>query len=60
MPELFDPSLDEMVREIEREIVLRRSVYPGLVERRRLTQVRADRQILIMQFVLANLREQVR
>lgn len=60
MPELFDPSLDEMIREIEREIVLRRSVYPGLVVRKRLTQARADRQILIIQFVLANLREQVR
>lgn len=59
MPELFDPTLPEMIREVEREITLRRAVYPGLVAKKKLTQTRADRQILVMQSVLDNLRDQV-
>lgn len=58
MPELFDPTLAEMIQEIEREITMRRAVYPGLIAKQRITQNRADRQILVMQSILDNLRDQ--
>lgn len=59
MSELFDPPLPEMIREVEREITLRRAVYPGLVARKKLTQVRADRQIALMEAVRRNLEVQL-
>lgn len=59
MPELFDPPLPEMIREVEREITLRRAVYPSLVARKKLTQVRADRQIALMEAVRGNLEVQL-
>lgn len=59
MPELFDPSVPDMIREVEREITLRRAVYPGLVARKKLTQARADRQIALMEAVRGNLEVQL-
>lgn len=59
MPELFDPPLPEMIREVEREITLRRAVYPSLVARKKLTQVGADRQIALMEAVRGNLEVQL-
>jgi hypothetical protein len=49
-------ALDAQVREVEREIALRRRVYPRWIESGRLTQSAADRQIAVMQAVLETLR----
>ena len=41
---LIPVTLQDMLAEAEREIALRRSVYPVMIERRRLDRSRADRQ----------------
>ena len=53
MPETraADISLTEQLRGVAREIALRRRVYPGLVERGRLKEAEAQRQILVMEAV---------
>jgi hypothetical protein len=51
MPDLFPVTLDEMVREVEREITLRRRVYPRAVASKRMSQDKADKQIAIMEAV---------
>jgi hypothetical protein len=51
MAELFPISVQEMIREVEREIMLRRRVYPGWVAAKRLSQDKADKQIAIMEAV---------
>ena len=39
---------EEKLREITREIAMRRNVYPNWVQRGRITQQQADRHIAIM------------
>src|SRR5262245_61805311 len=41
-------SLGLQIKEIDREIALRRSVYPGLVHKRKMTQSVADMHVEIM------------
>ena len=57
MPELDlgPPDIREQIAEVAREIVLRERVYPKWVEAGRLTQAKADRQIAVMNAVLATL-----
>jgi hypothetical protein len=50
--ELFPFTIAEMIREVEREISLRRRVYPRWVAQGRLTQAAADKQIAIMEAVV--------
>lgn len=38
------PTLHEQIAEIKRELYMRRSVYPKLIARRKLTQREADEQ----------------
>lgn len=62
MPDLFGDAgarvpLREQIRCVEREIALRRGVYPRWVEAGRLKQAAADREIAAMQAVLDTLRE---
>lgn len=52
MSELFPFTIAEMIREVEREISLRRRVYPRWVAQGRLTQAAADKQIAIMEAVV--------
>jgi len=40
-----------------REVLLRKRVYPGLVERGRMTQAEADREIAAMQAIADDYRE---
>lgn len=47
----------EMVACVEREITMRRRVYPRWVADGRLTQVKADHEVRAMRAVLAKLRE---
>lgn len=57
MPDLFPVTIDEMVREVERDITLRRRVYPGWVASKRMSQDKADRQISIMEAVARELQK---
>ena len=51
MSDLFAPTLADLRREIEREVAMRRSVYPGLVASGKQTQAAADRRIAVMEAV---------
>jgi hypothetical protein len=60
MNDLLSPlpvPIAEQVAEIKREIALRQRVYPRWVGLGKLTQRAADRQIAVMQAVLAKLQE---
>jgi hypothetical protein len=45
MNDFFPPTLDEQIKELRRELDLRRRVYPSFVARKKLTQERADKQM---------------
>lgn len=49
-------TLDDQIREIEREIERRRRVYRDLVAGRRMFQSDADRQLAVLSAALATLR----
>lgn len=53
MSDLFEITRENMLAEVEREIALRRRVYPGWVAKRQLTQERAERQIAVLEAVAA-------
>ncbi len=55
--DLLKPTLQEQIAEVEREIELRNKVYPRWIEKKRLTQRRADRLIEIMWAVRNTLKE---
>lgn len=56
MTDLFAPSIDELVKEAERETALRRSVYPGLVAKCRMKADMAERRISNMEAIAQVLR----
>ena len=57
MSDLFtDVPLAEMIAEAERELHLRRSVYPRQVSRGKLTQAKADRAIAVQQAIIETLK----
>lgn len=58
MSELFAPTRAEMQAEVEREIALRRRVYPRWVEQGKLKLDRAERQIAVMEAVAELLRRE--
>jgi signal recognition particle subunit SEC65 len=55
MPELLPVTLHEMVVEVEREVALRKRVYPRWVEQGKIKLDRAERQIQVMEAVAAYL-----
>lgn len=55
MPELFKPGLDAQVACVERELRLRRSVYPRQVSARRMSERKAEVEIEAMEEVLRTL-----
>jgi hypothetical protein len=57
MPDLFPPTLDELIRCAEREVRYRESVYPRMIANGRMTQRRAEREIALMQAIAEHLRE---
>lgn len=57
MSQLFPPSVEDMISEIERELKQREFVYPRLIATGRLTKTRADRQIEVMRAIIEKLRE---
>ena len=54
--DLLPVTVSEMMTEVQREIDLRLWVYAGLVERKKLRQSKADRQLAVMRAVLEFLR----
>jgi hypothetical protein len=53
-------TLRDLVKCAEREIGLRRRVYPNRVDTGRMSQREADRQIAMMEAIAARLREEER
>lgn len=51
MPQFFPPTLQDMVREVEREVALRIRVYRRRVDEGKMTQEKADRGIEVMSSV---------
>ena len=56
--DLFPPTLDELLACIEREVKLRRRVYPRRVADGRMTQALAEKEIRRMENVADYLRDQ--
>jgi hypothetical protein len=54
--ELFPPTLDDQIACVEREIKLRRRVYPRRIANGQMTQALADKQIMLMEAVADSLR----
>jgi len=57
MSELFEPTLAEMIAEAERELAMRRRVYPRWVEAGRMKQHHAERRIEMMAAIAEFLRK---
>ena len=55
MTDLFPISLDDEIKEVEREIALRKRVYPHWIDAAKITREKADRQIAVMESVAARL-----
>lgn len=53
---LFPPTLDEQIAEVERELEMRRRLYPLRVSEKKMGQQRADLQLGRMEAVLKTLR----
>ena len=56
MSDLFEISLLEMIKDAEREVAMRRNVYPRRVQNKVMTQAKADRQIAIMEKIVETLK----
>ena len=56
----FEPTTAEMIAELERELKLRRRVYPRQIMHKMLSQQRADRQIAIIEAIIRRLHEEDR
>lgn len=55
MDDLFSPTMDEMIAEVDREIELRKRVFPRWVANGQLKRDVADRRIRILECVSAYL-----
>lgn len=53
MPDLLPVSLGDQIAELERELRVRRVVYPGWIEARRISRDAADLQVRRMEEALA-------
>lgn len=51
----IEPSLDDQIRCVEREIAMRERVYPKLIKGGRMKQATADQEYLTMKAVLRTL-----
>ena len=57
MSELFEPTLDELIACVEREIRLREFVYPKRVADRRMSADKSSRELMLMRAVASKLYE---
>lgn len=55
---LFDPTIDDMIACIKREIAYRRKVYARMVTQGKMTEEKADYEIVCMGSILKNLEMQ--
>jgi hypothetical protein len=53
-------SLDEQIQEVQREIALRKRVYPRWIQEGKIQKEKADLQILTMEAVLWTLNEKAK
>lgn len=51
--DMFPPTLDEILAELEREVVVRKRVFPRWVDNGQLKQELADRRIQLMEAAAA-------
>lgn len=58
MQDLLPISLDDMIAEAEREIVLRNRVYPRWVSAGQIAPAKAERQLRVMKAIASELRRQ--
>lgn len=58
MPNLFPPTIPELIAEVRRVIAAREHVYPRLVAEGKSTREKTDKQLALMRAVLANLESQ--
>lgn len=56
MSDLFPISIEDEIQELEREVSLRKRVYPRWVFQGRISQAKADRQIAVMQSIINRLK----
>lgn len=56
LADLLPITTEDMIAELERELVLRRRVYPMFVSNRRLSQDKADRQCEIIKAIIDRLK----
>lgn len=49
--DMLPVTLDEQLREVRREIALRERVYPGWIEKGKVSQMKADRHLFLMRAV---------
>lgn len=59
MSDLFAVSISDMIAEQKRELALREALYPRFVASKKLTQIKADRQIAVLKATIAHLEESV-
>lgn len=55
MAELFEPTIDDEILEVERELNMRRIVYPRQVSAGKLTEDEALRRVMLLEAVLRRL-----
>jgi hypothetical protein len=53
-----EPTLDQLIECVKRELAYRRNVYPRRIFAGRMTEQKADQQLRLMEAVLANLERQ--
>ncbi len=57
MNDLLEISLADMIKEAEREVIMRRNVYARRVQNRMMTQSKADLKIATMEKIVETLKE---
>ena len=55
MAELFEPTIQDQIACLDREVRMRRSVYPRFVANGKMSQAKADREIATMECAISTL-----
>src|SRR5258708_22365097 len=55
MTDLLPPSIDDLIRCVERELMRRRRLYPARIKTHRLKPAEAERELMLMREILATL-----
>ena len=55
MTDLLPPSIDDLIRCVERELMRRRRLYPARIKTHRLKPAEAEREIMLMREALGTL-----